>query len=165
MMNYFELFNIPLQFNPDKQLLKKQFLQLSKQYHPDRLGADGNSDASQEKYAQINAGYKVLSNELSTIKHILQLHSMIEDDEKYNLPADFLMEMLELSESAQFAETKQDQENVQQTIQQINNELFNEVAEIFNQENQKSISEEALLRVKEYYFKKKYLERILEGMR
>ncbi|MCX6298040.1 MAG: hypothetical protein NTY72_02940 [Bacteroidetes bacterium] len=34
-MNYFELYQIPVSFQPDLLAVKKRFYQLSREYHPD----------------------------------------------------------------------------------------------------------------------------------
>ena len=46
----------------------------------------------------INKGYKTFQNDDETIKYVLQLKGLLEEDEKYELPPDFLMEMMELNE-------------------------------------------------------------------
>ncbi|RZL52049.1 MAG: Fe-S protein assembly co-chaperone HscB, partial [Pedobacter sp.] len=34
-MNYFELYELPISFNPDQAIVKQQFYALSKKFHPD----------------------------------------------------------------------------------------------------------------------------------
>ena len=34
-MNYFELYDLPITFNPNQKLVKQKFYSLSKKYHPD----------------------------------------------------------------------------------------------------------------------------------
>jgi hypothetical protein len=43
-------------------------------------------------------GLKILQDRDQTIKYVLQLKGLLEEEEKYQLPPDFLMEMMEMNE-------------------------------------------------------------------
>ena len=156
-MNYFELFGIPASIKVDKQLLSKKYVELQKKYHPDfyTQSSENEQGDALEKSSAINKALKVLKNEDETIKYVLQLKGLLEEEEKYALPPAFLMEMMELNENLEASGSKQEAQN-------YINELYNEVKGIIENYDDTTISQEALLKLKEYYYKKKYLQRILD---
>lgn len=157
-MNYFELFEIPVSLKVDKSVLAKKYFELQKKYHPDFYtnSDDEEQAAVLEKSSSINKGLKLLQNQDETIKYVLQQKGLLSDDEKYQLPPHFLMEMMELNENLS-AESALE-------IEEIENNLYDEVKKIIDNFNPVSTSTEELLQVKEYYFKKKYVQRILERL-
>jgi molecular chaperone HscB len=159
-MNYFELYEIPVSIKVDKQLLSKKYVELQKKYHPDfytQSTEDEQGDAL-EKSSVINKALKVLRYEDETIKYVLQLKGFLEEEEKYALPPDFLMEMMELNENLE-----QDASSKAQAESYVNS-LYKEVQSIIEDYDDTSITNEELLQLKEYYYKKKYLQRILDRL-
>jgi molecular chaperone HscB len=155
-MNYFELFNLPVAIKIDQSLLTKKYFELQKKYHPDfftQQSIDEQNDAL-EKSSQINKALKVLKNEDATIKYILQQKNILQEDEKYQLTPDFLMEMMELNEDLSPASATH--------INNLQQQLYAEVKTIIETYNNDTIETSDLLKIKDYYYKKKYLQRILE---
>jgi molecular chaperone HscB len=161
-MNYFELYNIPVSFQPDRQLVKEKFYELSRKYHPDFFSNATEDEQSEalEKSSAVNKAFKIFSNADETIKYVLQQKKILEEEEKYQLPSGFLMEMMELNELAM----EEDAETMRRKIADIQNEIYEPVKAIVEHYTEGVTSKEELLQVKEYYFKKKYLNRILEGL-
>jgi len=168
MVNYFELYDIPVSFAPDAAVVKKKFYELSRKYHPDRYtlaGADEQAEALRMA-ALNNDAYKTLQSTDATMAYILKINELLEDEEKYNLPPDFLMEMMDLNES--ISEYEMDPEN--ETYKNDAHNMMNaqmeawtaDVAPLLQQYEAGNTSKELLLQVKDYYFRKKYLLRILE---
>jgi molecular chaperone HscB len=158
-MNYFELFEIPISIKVDKKLLSKKYVELQKKYHPDfytQSTEDEQGDAL-EKSSAINKALKIFKNEDETIKYVLQLKGLLEEEEKYALPPAFLMEMIELNESLE----EEDASSKTQASKYID-ELYKDIADIIKNYDDASITKEDLLKLKEYYYKKKYLQRILD---
>ncbi len=167
-MNYFELFEIPINLRVNKPEVSKKYFELQKKYHPDFF-SNADEEEQQEmldKSSMINKGYKILQNPDETIRYVLQLKGLIENEEKYELPPDFLMEMLELNEELMnIDEAKVN--TIEESIHRIENDLYKKVKPVIESYNKQTTNED-LLQVKDYYFKKKYLKRILErleGMR
>ncbi len=161
-MNYFELYNIPFSLKPDQQLVKQKFYELSRKYHPDFFSnatEDEQADVL-EKSSAINKAFKIFSHSDETIKYVLQQKGLIEEEEKYQLPPDFLMEMMELNEQAMEA----DKTEIEKQVSNIQHEIYEPVKAIIEHYKEGITSKEELLQVKDYYFKKKYLNRILEGL-
>ncbi|NCT95471.1 MAG: Fe-S protein assembly co-chaperone HscB [Chitinophagaceae bacterium] len=157
-MNYFELFNIPVAFRVDNKQLTATYFELQKRYHPDRFaqaGADEQEEALRMS-ALVNRAYKTLKDPDETIKYLLSLKGLLEEEEKYALPPDFLMEMMELNERMEEADPGQ----VQAEIQQLKQDLYATVAAIVANYQEGTGTEKELLQVKDYYFRKKYLDRL-----
>jgi len=162
-MDYFQLFQLPVSFQPDMAAVKKQFYALSRQYHPDFFTNHSPQEQEEalEQSALINKAFKTLSHKDTLIPYVLQLHQIMEPDEKYALPQDFLMEMMELNEAAEFCNTDSDKARLQATIQNLQNKLYATVEPLFTPV-EGHFSEKALLQIKDYYFKQKYLEKVLD---
>ena len=156
-MNYFELFEIPISLKVDKSKLAKKYFELQKKYHPDfftQSDEEGQATAL-EKSSSINKALKMLQNQDETIKYVLELKGLLSADEKYQLPQDFLMDMMDLNENLSADSAT--------SINEIETDLYDEVKDIIEGYNE-STSNEALQKVKAYYFKKKYVQRILERL-
>ncbi len=157
-MNYFELFEMPVSFKIDKGNLAKKYFELQKKYHPDFFAKANEQEQEEalERSSQLNKALKIFKNEDETIKYMLQLKQLLEEEEKYQLPAAFLMEMMELNEDLS--------ENSAQQIQELEDELYKEVQHIIENYDNETVSTADLLKLKEYYYKKKYLQRILDRL-
>jgi molecular chaperone HscB len=59
-MNYFELFDIPVQFKPDPVMVKKKFYELSRKYHPDFYSQSNGAEQAEslEISSMVNRAYK-----------------------------------------------------------------------------------------------------------
>jgi molecular chaperone HscB len=154
-MNHFELFDIPVSLKVDKNILAKKYFELQKKYHPDFFiqATDEEQADALEKSSQINKALKILKNEDETIKYVLQLKELLVEDEKYQLPPAFLMEVMELNEEISDKST--------QLVNSLETEIYEPVKAIIDNFSA-ATSTQDLLKVKEYYYKKKYLQRILD---
>jgi len=157
-MNYFELFDIPVSLQVDKNILAIKYIALQKKFHPDFFTRSTEYEQAEalEKSSQINKALKIFKNGDETIKYVLQLKNLLEEDEKYQLPPDFLMEVMELNEELS--------EDSHRLINMLEIEILSAVKSIIANFNDTATSTEELLKVKEYYYKKKYLQRILDRM-
>jgi molecular chaperone HscB len=166
-MRYFELFDMPVQFNPDPQLLRKKFFELSALTHPDRFAnaSPEEQERSLEDSAMVNKAYKTLTNEDETMKYILQEKEVLVTDEKYALPPEFLMEMMDLNDELPEAmEDEAKKAGLMKNLKRIQYELYLEIKPVIDNYGEGATSNEELLKVKDYYFKKKYLLRIAQQL-
>jgi len=168
-MNYFELFEIPEQLVVDRSSLQKKFIELSRKYHPDYFATQSSEKQAEvlEISASLNKAWKTFQNPDETIKYVLRSKGLLEEEEKFQLPPGFLMEMMEINE--QLAEAKMDGEpatitDLQSTLNNLQNEIYEPVKEIVEHYKEGVTTEKELLQVKEYYFKKKYLNRIRQQL-
>ena len=157
-MNYFELFEIPVTLKVDKALLARKYFELQKKFHPDFFsnGTEAEQEEALERSSQVNRALNIFKNENETIKYLLQLKGLLEEEEKYQLPPEFLMEMMEMNEELSAGSSEK--------IKTFEKEIYREVKDIIENYDDSTISTTELLTVKEYYYKKKYLQRILDRM-
>ena len=157
-MNYFELFEMPVTLEIDPGKLAKKYFELQKKYHPDfyTQASEYEQEEALEISSQLNKALKVFKDQDETIKYVLQLKGLLEEEEKYQLPPDFLMEMMELNEELSDESAAR--------IASIEKELYSEVGSIIENYNDERIREQELQKLKAYYYKKKYLKRILDRL-
>jgi curved DNA-binding protein CbpA len=76
--------------DPDR--LKQKFLDLSSQYHPDRVHAARPDEkaAVQDRYVALNAAYQCLSDPKSRLRHLLELELNAKPEEIQQIPGDLM---------------------------------------------------------------------------
>jgi molecular chaperone HscB len=167
-MNYFELYGIAPSFNIDATAVRKKFYELSRTHHPDFNGGGTATEQQEvlEKSAMINEAYKTLLNKDLLIKYILTSKGLLQEEEKYNLPPDFLMEVMDLNE--QVMELDKDDTTavtaLMATAKNLETELYEAIEPVMGNYSENTSTEKELLQIKDYYFKKKYLDRIISGL-
>lgn len=168
-MTYFELFDIPHSFRVDKDLLKKKFYRLSREFHPDHFTME--SDEKQAEVlamsGKINAGYKLLSDDYSVMKYILELHGLLDTIGNQALPQEFLLQMMDINEAIVELQLSPDQiryNNVLNELEKLEGDFKNNCNVAINAFENQIDRESALQNIKEYYLKSKYLLRIRENI-
>lgn len=157
-MNYFELFELPVTLNIDKAKLAQKYFELQKKYHPDFFtqASEHEQEQALEISSLLNKALKTFRSQEETIKYVLQMKGLLEEEEKYQLPPSFLLEMMELNEELSDDSAAQ--------IHVIEKALYSGVEEIIENYDDKKSNDTDLLKLKEYYYKKKYLQRILDRL-
>lgn len=166
MDNYFAFYEIPESFQPDAGIVKKKFYELSRLHHPDRAaqaGAEAIAEA-QQLMALNNKAYNTLKDKDATMQYLLRLKGVLEEEEKYNLPPGFLMEMMELNEAVSDYELEPDEKKLQWAVGswQAQMEQLNKELETIINEYEEMGNEGLLRQIKDLYYRKKYLLRIQE---
>lgn len=166
-MNYFELYNLPISFTPNQTVVKERFYELSRKYHPDfySQGSDEEQAEALEKSSLVNMAYKVFANPDETIKYVLKLKGLLEEEEKYQLSPDFLMEVMDLNEQAHEASEQADVDRLTATIHNFQKQIYEPVETVITHYQDGITTEKELLQVKEYYYRKKYLDKLLAGIK
>lgn len=170
-MNYFEFYDLPINFNPDQEVVKQKFYALSKKYHPDFY-----INESQEKQDEVlelstlnNKVFQVLKDPQKRLHYILELKGELIEGENYALPQDFLMEMMDVNESLMDLEFEPDGSK----LVKIKNEIAEFEASLTNELNglttkfdvsAESEREDILKSIKDIYYRNKYLWRIKESL-
>ena len=166
-MNYFELFDMPVELRPDKNALRKKFLGLSGKYHPDRFagGSNEEQEESLEMTSTLNKAYKTLSDQDELLRYVLEQKGLLVTDEKYTLPPGFLMEMMELNdELGEAGDDENKKAEVLVKLRTAQQEIYEPVHPVIENYRDGVTGEAELLQLKGYYFKKKYLLRIAEQL-
>jgi molecular chaperone HscB len=163
-MNYFELFGLPVGFKVDSTKLRAAFMEIQKVAHPDKFaqGSSEEQETALERSAIANQGFTLLNNKERILAYVLELEGYIIPDEKYALSPDFLMEMMELNEGWMDADTPAEKEAILTQVNTIKEVIHQPIKAYLEADSIHSISKDAMLQIKEYYYKKKYLDRILE---
>jgi molecular chaperone HscB len=158
-MNYYELFEIDAQPIVAASLVASKYIALQKKYHPDYFTQELENEQADalEMSAHINKAYNIFKNEDKSLAYFLEHHQIITTDEKFNLPQDFLMEVMELNE------TLEDDTDTTKKIDQFKANLNAGVKELLTT-NKTVYTTEELAQLKTYFYQKKYLQRILERL-
>jgi len=168
-MNYFEFYDLPVAFNLDQALLRRQFLTLSKKYHPDFYTLE--SEEKQEEILGLstinNEAYKLLKDQEQRIKYVLELKGLLGKDIKTALPQSFLMDMMDINERVmdlQFDYDEAKHQAIQLEVDAKEKELFEGIQTIFDAYDDATATAEQLEKVKDYYLQNRYLKRLKENM-
>lgn len=108
LMNYFELYNLPEQFEIDLCKLKQHYQTLQKLTHPDRFASASEQQKRMylTKNSQINDAYSVLLAPISRGEHLLEMRGVKLASEQDTVgDVEFLMEQMEWRESLDDAES------------------------------------------------------------
>jgi molecular chaperone HscB len=168
--NYFDFYDLPIQFNPDQSAVKIKFYAFSKQFHPDFYANE--SEEKQQEVLELstlnNKAYQVLSNPKKRLKYVLELKGIVETDEGYQLPQSFLMEMMDVNEVLMDLEFEPDAEKLEQVkgdVGSIEKDLANELNDLINQFDSNPAESDALLpSIKDNFYRQKYIDRIRERL-
>ena len=167
--NYFAWFDLPNRFFSDETLLKKKFFAQSRLLHPDfHTQADEvTREEMLEKSVFNTQAYKTLSVFDARVKYILELETILDEENKNTLPPDFLMDMLDFNEEIDQAKLSKNAA----TITLLKNKLkvlkdaFLESAKpamnIYDEDNSKTATLNA---VRSYYLKNRYILRLEDNL-
>lgn len=164
-MDYFEWFGLERKFNIDKAGLRKAFLTKSMELHPDKAGLDEKSAMELSEYN--NKAYAVLKDSYKTLDYILHLEGIVLADEKYQLPQDFLMDMLDLNMEIEDVGESGDKERLNKLKIDLDSKGAEEDSKmevLKNQYDNRSIGTEGYESLKKFYYIRKYLLRIEESI-
>ena len=170
-MNYFEFFGIPLSFHPDEAQLKRKFYELSKKYHPDFY--INETDEKQEEILELstinNKAWQVLSDPLKRMAYILELKGLLEGEGQYQLPQEFLMEMMEVNEVLMELEFEHDPlvlESTSRQVEEMEQSILEELTKASTAFDRAAADEQQalLLKIRDIWYRQKYLLRIRESL-
>ena len=166
-MTYFDLYELPVGFQVNQAVLKKKFYALSRHYHPDYHTHLTEPEQREvlEKSSMVNKAYHTFAEEDETIRYVLEIKGLLEAEEKYRLDPEFLMEVMDINEELmelELDETREQLMNVEQKTNRLLLKIYDDVAGTLGSYQEGITSEEELLRVKDFYYRKKYLQRILD---
>lgn len=160
-MNYFELFGYAPSPSVDTGDLARRYFELQRRYHPDMFANAGEEEKEEalRMSAAANEGFAIFKDGDRTLAYYLKTLGALEEEEKFQLPPDFLMEMMELNEMAEEDETA-----FMAAADRFGNELVTEVRGVLEKCQSQSPDADDIQKLKLYHFKKKYLNRILDKL-
>lgn len=164
-MNYFEFYEMPITLKIDAADLKKKFYQKSRALHP-----DFHTQATAEKQAEIlelsalnTEAYKTLSNFDARLHYFLTLKGELTEENKNEMPQDFLMEVMDINEALMELEFDFDEQKfseVEKQIKGIENELVSDISPLLESYDDTEGTAEQKKKLKIFYLKMRYLLRI-----
>lgn len=170
-MNYFELYDLPISFNPDPKAVKQKFYELSKQYHPDFY--INESEEKQEEVLELstlnNKAFQIFKDPQKILHYVLELKGQLVEGENYTLPQGFLMDMMDINEALmelQFEPDLAKLTELRNQIAQTEQGLMQELESLTSQFDKSSgTNEETIFKsIKDIYYRNKYLWRIKESL-
>ena len=167
-MNYFEFYGIPESFNINQATLKKKFYELSKLYHPDFYANEDN--AKQQEILELstinNKAYHVLTDPARRMEYILKLHDLVSEGAKPQLPADFLMEMMDINERLMEVDDAEQLAKVTTEVLAIEGDINDKLSKLTKDytELDHTAQESRRNEIAEIYYRQKYLLRIKESL-
>ncbi|MDO8365904.1 MAG: Fe-S protein assembly co-chaperone HscB [Saprospiraceae bacterium] len=169
-MNHFEFYKIPVALSVNEAAVRQVYLQNCKRYHPDFHTLSEESEQAQmlELSTRNNEAFKTLSDPDKRLRYVLEMKGLIgQDNVNPILPQDFLMEMMEINEALMELEFDFDAGRYNrafQTMKSLENELDTSVQSILGSWTEATGSQADLEKVRDYFFKKRYLLRIKENL-
>ncbi|HQN64282.1 MAG TPA: Fe-S protein assembly co-chaperone HscB [Methylophilus sp.] len=111
MQNYFQLFQLPQQFDIDLTKLETSYRAIQTASHPDRYvtASDAEKLVAIQTATSANEAYKTLKNPALRAEYLLSQQGIIAIAETNTaMPADFLMQQMEWREAIEDAENAKD---------------------------------------------------------
>jgi molecular chaperone HscB len=164
-MNYFELFELPVSLLVDQNMLTERYLALQRKYAPGAFvnaGEDVQANAL-EKSRLVNKGFEILKNPDGIIQYILQMKGLLPENENYELAPDFLIETEEINSALRDADVLNIEE-AKTKVLQLEKSLYHRVQHIIEGYSEDTVTEGQLLQVKDYFYRKKFLQGILDRL-
>lgn len=113
--SFFEIMDCDHKFTLDTQKLQRSYLQLQRSLHPDNFSQKSAKEQqySESQSALVNKAYRTLLKPLSRGLYMLELEGMrIEEGTDSGAQADFLMELMEINEAVDEAQTSAEAEKI-----------------------------------------------------
>jgi molecular chaperone HscB len=168
MINFFEFYGIAESFNPDIARLKKKFYELSKQYHPDFHANE--TDEKQQEILELstinNKAWQTLSVPAKRLEYILRQHELLVDGAKPALPADFLMEMMDINERLMEIDDAEQLADINNEVLAVDDDINQKLSRLTKDYHllDDAAKESRLNEILDIYYRQKYLLRIKESL-
>ena len=107
MKNHFELLGLVPAFALEPAQLDRAYREIQSKIHPDRFAHAGEAErrASMQWTTQVNEAYRTLKSPVQRAKYLLELNGVdVAFETNTAMPADFLMEQMELRENLEQAQ-------------------------------------------------------------
>jgi len=134
--NHFEIFELPVSFDINKDTLAQRYRDLQRAVHPDKYAnaPDRERRLAMQKTVQINEAFQTLKNPLTRAGYLLQLQGIDQNDGI--MDGEFLMTQMELRE--ELADIKQKRQSIEAFLNRIEKQmqsLTDTLSQQFAQEN------------------------------
>ncbi|BBN80568.1 co-chaperone protein HscB [Pseudoalteromonas sp. A25] len=149
-MRYFELFNIPVDYNVDLAKINQQYLELQRVVHPDRFAGKGERDKllAVQKTAEINDALAVLKHPVKRAEYMLSERGVDIRAEQQTLQDPmFLMQQMEMREALEELPQSDDVEaaieQFEQQIKALDVEFSQQLAQQLSSDSEQDLQQAA----------------------
>lgn len=131
---YFDLFQLPKQFDLDNDQLEQRYHALAAQFHPDKFAGKNSFEQKQAMMmaTTVNEAYRVLKNPLDRAAYILQEQGIDPDSPEHtHFPPEFLMQQMEWREAIEEARSEKNSPlltEISTEIQEKQNSLYKQLS-------------------------------------
>jgi molecular chaperone HscB len=98
------------------------------------------------------------------LPYILEINELLSVNENYQLPPHFLMEVMDLNEQVMEVTDDTQKDALRIQLKQLEDDIYEPIKGLLESYQMGITQKEAMLPVKDYYFKKKYLDRIADEL-
>ena len=116
-----------------------------------------------------NIVYAIAANDQDkTIHYLLRIKGLLEEGEQFEPDPQFMMEVMDIDEELMELGLDENQEqlmNVEQKANRLMLKIYEDIAPVIENYREDFTTEEELLQVKDFYFRKKYLQGILDKIK
>jgi molecular chaperone HscB len=134
----FELFAVSAQFAQDRAQLDARWKELQRQAHPDKFAAEGVAAQriAMQWSVRINEAYERLKSPIKRAAYLCELNDAKIDAERNTaMPAEFLMQQMELREVLEEAATEENLDQISREAIQIERNMLSKVEQQLNAKN------------------------------
>ena len=162
MSNPFELFELPVQFQIDSQLLSTRYLALQKSLHPDNFSASSSIEQrlAMQKSAEINDALHILKDPILRAEAIIHIHTGEQQDIEQKSTRDmaFLMQQMEWREALESIESTKNEAELTAFSEEIKQEEQLILAQLENSLGSQQWTEALAINDKLRFIKKLQIE-------
>ncbi len=160
--NHFEVFQLPVRFDVDQELIAEHYRELQKTLHPDKFinASDQEQRLSMQQAAQVNEAFQTLKSPLLRARYLLELKGVDFSEKSEQLDPVFLMEQLELREAI---ENIAQQDDPFDSLTQIQSKIEIQVRDMIDnlRANFESDQDDLIKYTKEMVLKLQFLQKLL----
>lgn len=130
--SHFDLFGLAPAYALETEKLERSYREIQSQVHPDRFAHAGDAErrASLQWTTRVNEAYRTLKDPVQRARHILELHGVdVAFETNTAMPADFLMQQMELRESLESARDAAHLDRLRADLRRSRTSLEREIAE------------------------------------
>ena len=132
MPSHFELFGLAPAYGLEPEALERSYREIQSRVHPDRFARAGDAErrASLQWTTRVNEAYRTLRDPVQRAKHLLELQGVdVAFETNTAMPADFLMQQMELREALEEAKDARALDQLRSTLKSQRQSLEKAIAE------------------------------------
>ncbi len=133
--NYFKIFDIPVNFDLDFELLETKYINLQKKLHPDNFRSANAIKQAIINTSVVNDAYNTLKHTLSRAEHILYLNDIMIQNEKPDI--NLLNKVMETNEIISQTEDEDELKKIRNDIEALIQECIKNITNAVKTSNKK----------------------------